>query len=83
MRVAFNIVFASDSKDVRSDDEEDGVAEEEDKEKGKAKQRGKKAVDGGLSSQTHAQGKTNGLNPNTEDKTFAEVLQQGSAKKDL
>lgn len=93
MRVAFNIVFTNNSTDVRSDDEEDEGEGGEEKEREKAKKRerergkGKKAVEGGGGTGAAVNGlnsKSN-ANPINDDKTFAEVLQQGtdSRKKDL
>ena len=84
MRVAFNIVFASNYTDVRSDDEDNAEeaegegSEERGKEKEKAKKRGKgkKGVDGGP-----AYAQVNGLNLTIEEKSFAEVVQQGEEKK--
>ena len=77
MRVAFNIVFANNSTDVRSDDE-DNAEEEGEGEKAKKRAKGKKGVngDGGPS---HVQ--LNGLNSTSEEKSFAEVVQQGQEKK--
>ena len=93
MRVAFNIVFANNSTDVRSDDEEEEGEDAEEKEKAKKRERergkGKKAVEGGVTTGAAVNGLNSKSKSNAnlinDDKTFAEVLQQGTdiRKKDL
>lgn len=92
VRVAYNIVFANNSTDVRSDDEDnaeeeggEGKQSSEGKAKEKGKKKGKKAIDGGPPAHAQAQEKINvngGLNLNSEEKSFAEGVQQ-RGKKDI